>query len=269
MRFGARSQRGPHRAVNDDHYLILRLGRHMETLMTNLCDGDTPGRFEEFAYGMVVADGIGVGGDVASALAITTLSELAVLRGKWNLRIDEPIAEEVLDRGVRFYRDIDSMLVRAGRRGEPGLQTTLTVVYTAGSELFFAHVGHSRAYLFRDGKLLQLTRDHTVAGERRRGAAAEALNVQARDRPHALTETIGKGGPGPRVDVERCGLLDGDVVLLCTNGLTDVVAESHIANELRQPRTPDDQCRALVDLAMEANGEDDVTVVVAYYRFPD
>ena len=122
--------------------------------------------------------------------------------------------------------------------------------YTAGRELFFAHVGHSRAYLFRDGKLLQLTNDH-VSSDSSTAALGKKADAQ-----------------GPRIYVERSGLLNGDVVLLCTNGLTDVVDDARIANALQRPATPDDQCQELIDLATEAGGEDDVTAVVAHYTIP-
>ena len=150
VEFGARSRQGPRQSVNEDHYLIVRVGRHQETLMTSLPDGDVPQRFDEFGYGMVVADGMGSAGEAASRLAISTLVHLVIYFGKWNVRIDEPIADEMMDRAERFYRSVDSTLLQAGRDNPRGLQTTLTAVYTAGTELFFAHVGHSRAYLFRD-----------------------------------------------------------------------------------------------------------------------
>ena len=67
--FGALSRQGPGRSVNDDHYLIMRLGRHLEMLKTSLPDGDLPRHFDEYGYGMVVADGMGGAGDLASRLA--------------------------------------------------------------------------------------------------------------------------------------------------------------------------------------------------------
>jgi serine/threonine protein phosphatase PrpC len=120
VEFGAWSRRGPSRAVNDDHYLVLRLGRHQETLMTSLPAADVPQRFDEYGYGMVIADGMGAAGEPASRLAITTLVRLAIEFGRWHLRVTEPIAHEVVDRAERFYRSVDSTLLQAA--------TTVTLV---------------------------------------------------------------------------------------------------------------------------------------------
>lgn len=265
--FGARSRRGPLRSINDDHYLILRLGRHQDTILTSIPEADLPRRFEEFGYGMVVADGIGSGGEAASRLALSTLVHLATSFGKWNLRVDDPIADEIMDRAQRFYRSVDSTLLQAAHNSAHRLQTTLTAVFTAGPELFFAHVGHSRAYIFRDDVLLRLTHDHTLDHERPGKAIIADVAKSPRDLHHILTETLGGRAPGsPRIDVERCGLLDGDLVLLCTNGLTDVAEENRIATALRSHPTPDDQCQALIELAVSSGSNDDVTVLVAQYR---
>jgi PPM family protein phosphatase len=269
VEFGAQSQCSPLRTVNGDHYLILRMGRYQETLISSLPERHTPRRFDEFAYGMVLADGMGRSGEMASRLAISTLVHLVVNFGKWNLRIDDLIAEEVMDRAARFYRGVDSTLVQAGHYSSLELPTTLTAVFFTGSELFFAHVGHSRAYLFRDDALMQLTHDHTLDSQRTGKALAIDMGASVRDLHHIMTETL--GGPGssaPKVDVERCGLLDGDVILLCTNGLTDVADDARISNALRAHHTPESQCHALVDLATNSGGNDDVTALVAHYRIP-
>ena len=166
--FGARSRRGPLRFQNDDHYMVMRFGRYQETLLTSLSTDDVARRFDEDGYGMVVADGLGNAGETASRLAVSTLVHLALSFGRWNLRVDGPIAEEVMDRADRFYRAVDATLLQAGQDSSRALLTTLTAVFTAGTDLFFAHVGHSRAYLFRHEALLQLTRDHTREPDRRR-----------------------------------------------------------------------------------------------------
>jgi PPM family protein phosphatase len=265
--FGARSRRGALRTVNDDHYLILRLGRHEETLLTSIPEAELPRRFEEFGYGMVIADGIGSGGEAASRLAVSTLVHLAIYFGKWHVRVDDPIADEIMDRAQRFYRSVDSTLLQATHDSPRRLQTTLTAAFSAGTELFFAHVGHSRAYVFRDNLLMQLTRDHTLDRERPGRPPLVDMATTPRDLLHILTDTLGGRAPGaPRIDVERCGLLDGDIVLLCTNGLTDVANDDRIATALRRHTTPDDQCRALVDLVANAGGQDDATALVAQYR---
>lgn len=270
VEFGAHSRRGPQRSVNEDHYLVLRLQRRQETLLTSLPEQALPRHFDEFGYGMVVADGMGGtgAGEAASRLAVTTLVSLAVYFGKWNVRIDAPIASEVIDRIERFYRGVDATLVEASKPGTPELRSTLTALFSAGRDLFYAHVGHSRAYVFRDEQLLRLTRDHTFDLARARMVPLINVSESARDLRHILTDAIGSSAPGgPQIDVERCALASGDVVLLCTNGLTDAVDETAIARVLGSPYTPDEQCRQLVNLAAHAATEDDVTALVARYRF--
>ncbi len=114
--FGALSRKAPGRPVNDDHYLIMRLGRHLETLKTSLPDGDLPRHFDEYGYGMVVADGMGGAGDLASRLAIATLVQLAIDFSKWHVRVNEPIADEMMDRAERYYRSVDSILQQASQQ---------------------------------------------------------------------------------------------------------------------------------------------------------
>lgn len=272
---GAHSHTGRIHDVNEDHYLIIRLGRSQETLRTSLPERLIDPRYDEYGYAMVVADGVGDrGGELASRIALTTLMQLVLYFGKWNLRVDHKVAEEILERADGFYRQIDSTLVHEGLV-HPGrrLQTTLTAVFGAGRDLFFAHVGHSRAYLLRQGSLMRLTRDHAI--NRRPSphvttAPLVDVNSTARDLKHILTETIGKrGSMGPEIDLERIQLSDDDRVLVCTNGLTDAVDEDIIASILAADRTPDEQCQTLVTLAMELGGDDDVTALVSRYRIPD
>src|SRR5262245_2568243 len=111
--FGAHSRPGHGHATNDDHYIVIELGRHQETLMTSLPPGVVDERFDEYGYAMVVADGMGGAGygERASRIAITTLLHLVLHFGKWNLRIDNKIAQEMMQRAERFYRHVDSAVV--------------------------------------------------------------------------------------------------------------------------------------------------------------
>jgi protein phosphatase len=262
VEFGAHTRSGADRLVNTDHYLVLNLGRHQETVMTSLPDYQIPPRFDEFGYGMVIADGKGSGGEVASRVAIATLVHLIVYFGKWNVRINEVIAEEVMNRAERFYRSIDATLSQAGQPDPIDMQTTLTAVVTAGNELIFAHVGDSRAYLFRNGALLRLTRDHPLeTGTLGRPVVPVDATATGPELESALA-----GAPGPKIDVERVGMLDGDAVLLCTDGLTNALDDAAIAKVMKRHRRPDDQCKTLVDLGVAGGGTDDMTALVGHYR---
>ena len=271
--FGAYSRRGRLHPVNEDHYLVITLGRNQETVLTSLPEDVIGKRFDESGFAMIVADGLGTyssaAGEAASRIALVTLLQLIVNYCKWNLRVDDPIAEQIMDRAERFFRHVDSAVVYEGAaRGLRQPQTTLTAVFGAGRDLFFAHVGHSRAYLLREGSLLRLTRDHTLSS-RRKAPLAPLVDVKAtaRDLMHVLTQTIGMSGSvGPNIDLERFHLVDGDRILVCTNGVTDALDESIVSGVLASNAPLADQARQLVDLAMEAAGDDDATALVAEFR---
>lgn len=274
--FGAHSQPGRFHAVNEDHYLVITIGRNQETVLTSLPDSVIGKRFDERGFAMVVADGLGNfgTGESASRIALVTLLHLILNYCKWNLRVDDKIGQEILDRAERFYRHVDSAVVYDGNaRGLHQPQTTLTAVFGAGRDLFFAHVGHSRAYLSRQGSLMRLTRDHTVGSKGAKGkglrlAPLVDVNATSRDLRHILTQTIGmSGSTGPAIDLERFQLSDGDRILVCTNGITDMIDESVVASVLESGESPDEQSRRLVGLAMEAGGDDDATALVAEFRF--
>ena len=268
--FAARSVRAPAHEENSDHYLVVRLGRSQETLLTSLPADAIGARFDECAYGMVIADGMGPAGEVASRLTVAALLHLALRFGRWQVRVDELVAPDIVERLTHFYRQIDSALVHVNR-ARPGrsLHTTLTAVVTGGRDLFFAHVGHSRAYLHRGRELIQLTRDHTHAI--RRGSARMLVDMTdvASDLHHILTDALGAGTVDPQIDVERLTLVNGDRLLLCTNGLTDVVGEDDIAKVLSAASTPDEQADALLSAATAAGSDDDATVLVARYHVPE
>ncbi len=145
--------------------------------------------------------------------------------------------------------------------------TTLTVGYSTGDELFVAHAGDSRAYLLRGGKIRQLTRDHNLAQLLVDSGAAAADSPEVRKSRHVLTNVLGGPDPGVEVDVHRERLLDGDTLLFCTDGLNDRIADPDIARVLSAAPTCQDACHALVNLALERGGRDNVTVVVARYHF--
>jgi PPM family protein phosphatase len=269
---GGLSHTGKVRTINEDHYMITRLGRDQETLLTNLPEGDVARHFQESGYGMVVADGMGgaARGEVASRLAISTLAHLGLQFGKWNLRINEEIAREVSERAERFYQRVGEAVIEKGRADPSltGMGTTLTGAFSAGNDLFVCSVGDSRVYLFRRGRLLQLTRDQTYSQLLADIGQIPQHEVSTHHLRHILTDAIGVGTGRINVKVRHLTLLDEDALLLCTDGLTEMVDEEEIAGVLMRGQSAQAACQTLVDLALEHGGNDNVTVLVAKYEIP-
>jgi PPM family protein phosphatase len=272
VELGAISQRGALRPHNDDHYLAIRLARSQAIMATSLASSDLPENFQEQAFAFLVADGLGDRGvgSMASRVALSTFAHLALHFGQWNVRIDSYTAAQVMDRAKRFYERINEAVLKKGQENPElrGMATTLTAAYSAGDDLFIAHVGHSRAYCYREGELLQLTADHTIEGRNANGAQPRGVPRSSQDLRHILTDALGGSAGLPEILVEHFRLQDGDRLLLCTNGLTDVLDDDQIAETLSCRRRPQEECRALADIATRRGAEDDVTMVLADYRLP-
>jgi PPM family protein phosphatase len=273
VEFGALSHPGLRRKTSDDHFLIVELGRDQRTIASSLPPGAVPDEFVEHGYGMVVADGMGPDGpEMASRLAIGTLVQLVLHYGKWNLRVNERTAWEIVQRAERFFRRVGETVTEASQEHPSlaGMSTTLTAAYSAGDELFVMHVGHSRAYLYRGGLLTRLTRDQTLAQRLSETGRTIPTELAAHDLRHVLTDAIGGYAGEPDIEIQNYLLMNDDVVLLCTNGLTDLVEDDKIAGVLLagagQPLG--EQCRTLIDLALERGGPDNITAVLARYRIP-
>ena|SRR5436190_2258953 len=268
VQVAARSHRGG-RPVNDDHFLTVEFGRYQRTLATNLPDDQVPARFHEAGYGMIVSDGLGNAAATASRLAITTLANLVLRFGKWQLRIDPDTAEDVINRARRFYQEVDMIVTETASEQSDlsGMGATLTAAYSAGDMLFLAHVGHSRAYLFRGGVLTQLTNDQTLR-QRIAQSGPGPFEAAANELDHVLTDVIGGHARPARIQLGQFELRGEDCVLLCTNGLSDVVDDKSAAALLGRRATLDERCGALVDLALARGTKDNVTAVLAKYDVP-
>ena len=271
--FGALSHAGKVRKNNEDHFLVTRLGRSIEPLMTNMPAGQLPERLAEYGYGMLVADGMGgaAAGEVASRMAINLLVKLIIDTAKWGRRIDEQEAEALMQRLDNYYNAIHSELVRQGAIDPSiaGMGTTLTVAYSFCSDLFVAHAGDSRAYLVREGQLRQLTRDHTVAQKLADDGDIPQEEVAKHRFRHVLTNVLG-GHSRPLVtEIQQFQLADRDRLLLCSDGLTDMVDDEAIQAVLQKIEPSQEACEKLLDLALDAGGKDNITIILARYAFSE
>ena len=143
----------------------------------------------------------------------------------------------------------------------------LTAARNLGRDLQIVHVGDSRAYLLREAGLHRLTRDHTYVQllvDSGHLSKEEAADFGAR---HVLVNALGGSSEDLEVDVDQLELTSGDRLLLCSDGLTDLVDDEAIRQVLVECRESAEACRRLVDLALARGGRDNVTVVVAGYTF--
>jgi protein phosphatase len=265
------SHKGLVRPNNEDHYLVLRYGRTLEKLLTNLPD-QVPNRSDEVGYGMLVADGMGgsAAGEVASRLALLTLLDLLIRTPDWIFGTGLRLTEEVERRLAERYHQVDAALRKeaAIHPGLAGMGTTMTVARSVSNQLIIGHIGDSRAYLLRQGTLHQLTKDHTLVQSL--VEIGEMTPEEAAEHPlrHALSRSIGAHAAASEGDFQHIQIADNDQLLLCTDGLTDMVDSGTIASVLSSATTAKKACHRLVKEALKKGGRDNVTVVLARYRNP-
>jgi protein phosphatase len=206
-------------------------------------------------YLYVVADGVGghQGGQVASQIATQVTRQVYYQDPDPDVGISLRAAIEKANRRI-YHQAISSP-------GEYGMSTTITAAVVRGNELFVANVGDSRAYLIRAGRARQLTTDHTMVEEQRQAGLLTDEEAVNHPRRNVITRSLG-GELHVPVDVfEPRALAARDQVLLCTDGVSDLVSDQEIAEILTQGRTPDVAVRRLVDLARQRGAPDNVTSV--------
>ncbi len=266
--FGLTDQ-GKVRPSNEDQFLIAELVKALRVQHTSLeepQERQSPDRSHLFA----VADGVGgsAGGEHASALAIETIERFLLESCKWFAQVGGG------DEGTVFA-DFRRALGRANCRLQEegtahpelhGMGTTLTLAFCLNAELFVAHAGDCRCYLLREGLLYRLTDDHTLAEEMVRQGALRPEEAAGSRWRHVVVNALGGTSPDVKVELHEVGLMPGDVLLLCSDGLTAMVKEAEIARMLRDEADPEAACRCLVARANEAGGQDNITVIVARFE---
>ena len=201
----------------------------------------------------VVADGMGgaQAGEVASRLAVETFEQGLPDSGS----PEERLADRVREANRRIHE-----LSHADDERH-GMGTTLTAAYVDDSHLAIAHVGDSRAYLFRDGELRRLTQDHSLVGELVRKGKLTEEEAEEHPQRSIITRAL---GPEPSVEVDTWSypVRDGDIVLLCSDGLTSMITEEKIAEVLESSPSLKEAGSRLIREANAAGGRDNITVVL-------
>lgn len=207
---------------------------------------------------LVVCDGMGGhrAGEIASGLAIQTIRDFS-FSGR------EPLKEVPL-----AIEQAQTRILQAAQNNEEyqGMGTTITLAWLTplpkgGAELIIGHVGDSRGYMFLDDELVQLTSDHSVVGELLRMGTITPLEARTHTKRHTLTQAL--GSKEIEIELVTKSLAPGSLVMLCSDGLTDVADDAQIAKLLEQTPWSSNVAQKLVDLANELGGPDNITVIVA------
>lgn len=215
----------------------------------------------------VVADGVGgrKAGELASAITVDTFQAYAV-------QLREAVERYATDRATIHLEAVLELLEQAANTassrvyetaeatGRQGMTSTLCAAVLGGGVAFVVHVGDSRIYLLRDGQLRQLTEDHSLVNEMVRAGTLSPEDAASSRYRNVITRAVGLY-PNVHADTMAVELLDGDRLLLCSDGLSDLVRGPRMAELLRLDE-PMRSVEELVDAALEAGGKDNITAIV-------
>lgn len=264
--FGAASHPGLKRDTNQDHYIILRRTRTQQLLLTNVPTEDLKMPTDE-AFGMAVADGMGGQGqgELASRLAIREAWDLAGRATSWVMKLRDLNTQELTERVEAFVYMMQQAFVHEFENNPNFVDsgTTWTSAYLVSSFAVLAQIGDSPTFLWRNGVFQRITTDHTIEQE---FIAAGVAPEIAGKYSHMLTRCLRYDAIKDRPDVYHVRLRPGDRLLLCTDGLTDMVADTAIAESLDDAPNAQAACDNLVKLALDAGGRDNVSALVAFAR---
>jgi serine/threonine protein phosphatase PrpC len=203
----------------------------------------------------VIADGMGgaQAGEVASRIAVELFAKELALGGT------EDPARVLADRALEANAEIYARAQDDSKRA--GMGTTLTSAYVGEHEVSFAHVGDSRGYRFHDGALERLTDDHSLVEELIRQGRLTEEEAEEHPQRSIITRAL---GPEAEVNVDMLTIdgVDGDIYLLCSDGLTSMVPEAKVEEILRSKGTLPNTGRALIAAANAAGGRDNITVIL-------
>ncbi|HEV3085308.1 MAG TPA: Stp1/IreP family PP2C-type Ser/Thr phosphatase [Gemmataceae bacterium] len=263
------TDRGKVRERNEDQFLIATLVKALQVEQTSLPLPKVQ-HSSDRSYLFVVADGMGghAGGDKASALAIESVEDFMLETFKWFFQFKGREEDRLLNEFQSALGQANArVLSEAAEHPElHGMGTTLTMAYGLNNDLFVAHVGDSRCYLVRDQSLHRLTSDHTLVEEMvRRGAIPEKDAAHHHWR-HVITNVVGRDSSEVQVEVHKVHLQAGDRILLCSDGLTEMVSEEAIGRVLSGEASPEGACKELLAQANQAGGRDNITIIVAAYE---
>jgi protein phosphatase len=256
------------RTANEDQFLIAELTKAMRVWQTSLPEPKVQ-IGEEHAHLFLVADGMGGhrAGERASALAVIAIQHFTLNTFRWFFGSSGPEAQKVLAQFQSALSEADARIVEEAEEHPElsGMGTTVTMAFQLDTQLCVVHVGDSRAYLHRDGALHQLTQDHTLMADMVRSGALQPDQVAGHHLRHVITNVVGGTERGVKVEARAFEVQAGDRLLLCSDGLTEMVANEAMGATLAMEATPELAAKKLLAQAIEGGGRDNITVVIVRF----
>ena len=252
------------RQDNQDHFLICALRKQIVVHLSSLPDADRlMDDAERLAFLAMVADGVGGGakGGEASRIALQEVTQYVArsMRCYYAAGADDREFYEALQQGAHQVHE--EILRHADENPEfRGMATTLTLYLGVWPRAYLLQVGDSRCYVLRHGELTQLTRDQTMAQELIDAGVMTPSDAATTRLAHTLSSAIGGRQTDPKVT--RLDMTWGNVVLLCSDGLTRHVSDERIRDVLRSMTSARQACEDLVQEALDGGGSDNITIVV-------
>lgn len=208
-----------------------------------------------------VADGMGGhnAGEVASRIAVETIKDLL-----YNFR------EDLINGKIEVSEFIKKLLEEANKNifieaeeniKLKGMGTTITLVFVLENEILIGHVGDSRAYIFSNNELIQITEDHSLVAELVKNGTISEYEAINHPQKNVITRALGTDKE-IKVDIFNKKIKKDDVIILCTDGLTNLVSEERIKNVLNEHQNIQDACDTLINIANELGGYDNTTVII-------
>lgn len=262
------TDRGLVRKSNEDQFAITELSKAMRVWQTSLPEPRLQVA-DEHAHLFLVADGMGGhnAGERASALAVAAIEHFTLNTFRWFFNADDGGAQKVLEQFQSAVKAADAQIFEeaAGHPELAGMGTTVTMAFHLGTQVCLVHVGDSRAYLYRGGALHQLTQDHTLIAELVREGTVRQDQVATHPLRHVITNVVGGPAAGVKVEARSFAVGAGDRLLLCSDGLTEMITHEEVATALGAEAEPEGAARRLLAEALAAGGRDNITVLVVSF----
>ena len=241
MQFGISTDKGLTRGINQDYYGLIK------------SEGNIPDTF-------IIADGMGGhnAGEVASKLSVEVA--LSYIKEHFNKNMTK---KDLLKKLEEMMKYVNKKVYSASLENKEnnGMGTTLTVVMIVKNKMHIAHVGDSRVYLLRDDELEQITNDHSYVGELLRNGSITKEEAKKSSKKNVLTRAIGYL-EDVDVDIYTNDIKNSDTVLMCTDGLTNMVEDKQIKDVLLTKDKPQDVTDFLIEKSNENGGTDNTTIIV-------